>query len=97
MLFDQTPEQQLVQKLARDFAQNEVAPIAAEIDKDSHFPQETVDKLFRYGFFGICCPKEYGGAGGDTVSYVLMLEELAKCCASTASSPPSTGGCVCTC
>ncbi|MCC8064754.1 MAG: acyl-CoA dehydrogenase family protein, partial [Clostridiales bacterium] len=56
LLFDLTPEQQLVQKLARDFAQNEVAPIAAEIDRDSRFPQETVDKLFRYGFFGICCP-----------------------------------------
>ncbi|MCD7918051.1 MAG: acyl-CoA dehydrogenase family protein [Clostridiales bacterium] len=92
MLFDLTPEQLLVQKLARDFAQNEVAPIAAEIDRDSRFPQETVDKLFRYGFFGICCPKAYGGAGGDTMSYVLMLEELAKCCASTAVITSVHGG-----
>lgn len=91
-LFELTREQLLVQKLAREFAENEVAPLASEIDRDSRFPQETVDKLFRYGFFGICCPKEYGGAGGDTMSYVLMLEELAKACASTAVITSVHGG-----
>lgn len=91
-MFELTAEQVLVQKLAREFAEQEVAPLAAEIDRDSRFPTETVEKLFRYGFFGICCPREYGGAGGDTLSYVLMLEELAKACASTAVITSVHGG-----
>lgn len=91
-MFELTREQLLVQKLAREFAENEVAPLAAELDKTGRFPDETVEKLFRYGFFGICCPREYGGAGGDTLSYVLMLEELAKACASTAVITSVHGG-----
>jgi butyryl-CoA dehydrogenase len=91
-LFELTQEQKLVQKLTREFAQREVAPLAATLDREHRFPTETVEKLFRYGFMGICCPKLYGGAGGDTVSYVLMVEELAKACASTAVITAVHGG-----
>lgn len=91
-MFELTAEQKLVQKLAREFTEGEIAPLAAELDRESRFPAETVEKLFRYGFFGICCPREYGGAGGDTLSYVLMLEEFAKACASTAVITSVHGG-----
>lgn len=83
-MFQLTPEQRLMRKMARDFAQNEVKPLAAEIDREERFPRETVEKMFRVGFFGTTCPREYGGQGGDTVAYVLGMEEIAKCCASTA-------------
>jgi butyryl-CoA dehydrogenase len=83
-MFELTPEYKLVQKMAQEFAQNEVKPLAAEIDKTERFPKETVEKMFRLGLFGTTCPKEYGGQGGDTMAYVLALEEVAKCCATTA-------------
>ncbi len=83
-MFELKPEYLLIQKMAREFAQNEVKPLAAEIDKTERFPTETVEKLFRTGLFGTTCPKEYGGQGGDTMAYVLALEEVAKCCATTA-------------
>jgi butyryl-CoA dehydrogenase len=83
-MFELTPEYKLVQKMAQEFAQNEVKPLAAEIDKTERFPKETVEKMFRLGLFGTTCPKEYGGQGGDTMAYVLALEEIAKCCATTA-------------
>lgn len=83
-MFELTPEQQLIQKMAREFALCEVKPLAAEIDKTERFPRETVDKLFQLGLLSITCPKAWGGAGGDTMSYVLALEEIAKCCATTA-------------
>ncbi|MCD8334957.1 MAG: acyl-CoA dehydrogenase family protein [Clostridiales bacterium] len=83
-MFELKPEYLLIQKMAREFAQNEVKPLAAEIDKTERFPTETVEKLFRTGLFGTTCPKEYDGQGGDTMAYVLALEEVAKCCATTA-------------
>lgn len=78
------PEYDLMQKLGREFAQNEVKPLAADIDREGRFPRETVEKMFRLGLFGTTCPKAYGGCGGDTMGYVLALEEVAKCCATTA-------------
>jgi alkylation response protein AidB-like acyl-CoA dehydrogenase len=75
-------EHKLIQKMARDFAQKEIAPIAAEIDVEGRFPTETVKKLGELGFMGIEIPEEYGGTGMDTLSYVLAMIEISKACAS---------------
>lgn len=82
----------MIQKLAREFAQNEIKPYAAITDEESRFPIENVGKLFKSGFFGITCPRQYGGQGCDTMSYVLMLEEIAKVCATTAVITSVHGG-----
>lgn len=84
MNFRLNEEQQFVIKTVRDFAQREVKPMAAEIDENHRFPHETVAKMAEMGMLGIPFPKEYGGAGGDYLSYYLTVEELAKACASTA-------------
>ena len=83
MNFQLTKEQEFVRKMVRDFAVNEVEPIAADIDKEHRFPQETVEKMARYGMMGIPFPKEFEGAGGDHISYAITVEELSRCCAST--------------
>ncbi len=83
MNFQQTKEQEFVRKTVRAFATNEVEPLAADIDKEHRFPVETVEKMARYGFLGIPFPTEFGGAGGDHVSYAITVEELARVCAST--------------
>ncbi|QAT39290.1 acyl-CoA dehydrogenase [Clostridium sp. JN-9] len=83
MDFQLTREQEFVQKMVREFAENEVKPIAADIDATERFPKETVEKMAKYGMMGIPFSKEYGGAGGDTLSYILAVEELSKVCAST--------------
>ncbi len=84
MNFQLTKEQEFVRKMVRDFATTEVEPIAADIDKEHRFPEETVEKMAKYGLLGIPFPTEYGGAGGDEVSYAITVEELARVCASTA-------------
>ena len=83
-MFQMTDDQRDIQNLAREFTEKEVAPIAAEIDVDGHFPQDTVDKLADLGFMGLCVPEEYGGCGMDSVAEALVVMELAKACASTA-------------
>ncbi len=83
MDFHLTKEQQMLQKLFRDFAENEVKPIAQEVDEEERFPAETVKKMADLGMMGIYFPKEYGGAGGDVLSYVIAVEELAKVCGTT--------------
>jgi alkylation response protein AidB-like acyl-CoA dehydrogenase len=77
-----TEEHRLIQDMARDFAQKEVAPIAAEIDEEARFPSETVKRMGELGFMGIEIPEEWGGTGMDTLSYVLALIEISKACAS---------------
>jgi butyryl-CoA dehydrogenase len=79
-----TDEQELIQATAREFAQGEIRPIAAEIDRDCRFPHETVKKMGELGLMGIAVPERWGGAGADTVSYVVALEEIARVCASHA-------------
>jgi alkylation response protein AidB-like acyl-CoA dehydrogenase len=71
-------EHQMIRRAARDFAQNEIAPIAAEFDQSGEFPFETVRKMGEMGFMGIEIAEEYGGAGMDTIAYVLALEEICK-------------------
>ncbi len=84
MNFQLTKEQEFVRKMVREFAENEVEPIAADIDKEHRFPVETVEKMAKYGLLGVPFPTEYGGAGGDHISYAITVEELARVCASTA-------------
>jgi len=83
MNFQLTKEQEFVRKMVREFATNEVEPLAADIDKEHRFPEETVAKMAKYGMMGIPFPTEYGGAGGDEVSYAITVEELSRVCAST--------------
>jgi butyryl-CoA dehydrogenase len=82
MRFELTPEQLMVQKMAREFAEQEVAPIAAEIDREGRFPTENVKRMAELGLLGVMVPDKHGGAGLDTVSYVLAMEEIARHCAS---------------
>jgi len=81
-LFPMTDEHKMIQQAARDFAQNEIAPIAAEFDESGEFPADTIRKMGGMGFMGIEVPEEYGGAGMDTLAYVLALEEICKADAS---------------
>lgn len=76
----------MIRDLARDFAQKEVAPGAAERDQKSQFPSDCVKKMAELGLMGMMIPEKWGGAGLDAVSYVLALEEIAVACASTAVS-----------
>ncbi|MGE5138708.1 MAG: acyl-CoA dehydrogenase family protein, partial [Rudaea sp.] len=73
-----TEEQRAIRDLAREFAQNEIAPIAAGIDETGEFPYETVKKMGELGLLGIEIPQEYGGSGLDTLCYVLAMEEISK-------------------
>ena len=84
MRLDLTEEQQMIQAMAREFAQEHIAPIASEIDRDARFPHETVKRMGELGLLGIMVPEAWGGSGADTVSYVVALEEIAKACASHA-------------
>ncbi len=83
MDLDLTEDQLLVQKAARDFAQREIAPKAAELDKTGRWPTEIVAGMAELGFLGLAIPAEYGGAGLDHVSYVLVMEEVSRACASS--------------
>src|ERR1035438_2792893 len=83
MNFDLTDEQQLIRDMVREFAAADVAPIAAEIDRDHRFPEELVPKMADLGLPGIPFPEEVGGAGADYVSYAIVVEELSRVCATT--------------
>jgi alkylation response protein AidB-like acyl-CoA dehydrogenase len=78
MSLELTPEHEMIRQAARDFARNEIAPIAAEFDETGEFPFETIKKMGALGLMGIEVPEEYGGAGLDTIAYVLALEEICK-------------------
>jgi alkylation response protein AidB-like acyl-CoA dehydrogenase len=73
-----TEEHKMIRDAARDFAQNEIAPIAAQHDETGEFPLATIQKMGALGLMGIEVPEEYGGAGMDTLAYVLAMEEIAK-------------------
>jgi butyryl-CoA dehydrogenase len=79
-----TEEQRLIQAVARDFAEKEVRPIAAAIDREARFPRETVARMGELGLMGIAISEAHGGSGGDTVAYAVALEEVARVCASHA-------------
>lgn len=85
MNFSLSEEQALIQSLIREFALQEVDPLAARLDRDGEFPTETMHKLAQMDLTGIPYEREYGGGGADYISYALVIEELARCCASTAA------------
>jgi butyryl-CoA dehydrogenase len=78
-----TPEQRMLQDTVRDFATTEIEPVAAALDREHRFPSEIVKKMAEVGLMGMMVPEEWGGAGLDTVSYVLAMEEINRACAST--------------
>jgi len=78
VLFPLSHEHEMIRQTARDFAQNEIAPVAAEFDESGEFPTETIRKMGQLGLMGIEVPEEYGGAGMDALAYVLALEEICK-------------------
>jgi len=83
MDFRLTEEHQLVRQGVREFCDKYVAPIAEEVDRDQRYPAEVISKIAEQEWMGIYYPPEYGGAGADVMSYVIVLEELARACAST--------------
>jgi butyryl-CoA dehydrogenase len=84
MDFDLGEEQRLVRDMVRDFAAKEIAPRAAEVDKTEEFPADNIRKMAELGLLGLPYPEEYGGGGGDYLSYAIAVEEIARACGSTA-------------
>ncbi|HDM66955.1 MAG TPA: acyl-CoA dehydrogenase [Thermoplasmatales archaeon] len=83
MKLELNDQQKMIQKMVREFAEKEIAPVAAELDKNSEYPTKILEKMAKLGLLGVIIPAEYGGAGLDTVSYVTIIEEISKKCAST--------------
>ena len=83
MDFTLSKKHEMARQLFKDFAENEVKPVAQETDETEHFPMETVKKMAKSGFMGIPIPKEYGGQGCDILTYIMCVEELAKVCGTT--------------
>src|SRR5690625_1050094 len=90
MNFDLTIEQKMVRDMVRDFAETVIKPRAVEIDKSAKFPLDIFEQMGELGLLGIPFPAEYGGSGGDTISYALAVEEIGKVCASTGLSYAAT-------
>jgi len=85
MDFSLNEQQELFRRTAREFAQKELEPQAKELDETHQFPQKTLKALGELGYLGMIVPEEYGGIGADTLSYILVMEELARACASTST------------
>ena len=83
MDFTLSKKHEMARTLFKEFAENEVKPLAQETDENEQFPVETVEKMAKYGFLGIPVPKEYGGQGCDVLTYVMCVEELSKVCGTT--------------
>src|SRR5688572_17048669 len=83
MDFSLSDEQQALQRVCKDFADREIRPIAAELDREARFPQELVARMAELGLMGIEVPVDDGGSGLDTLAYVLAMEEISSACAST--------------
>lgn len=86
MNFELTQEQEMIKKMVREFADAEIAPKAAERDRTGEFPMDTYRKMGELGLMGIPISEEYGGAGGDTISYVIAVEEVSRACGGTGLS-----------
>lgn len=82
MEFTLSKEHEMIRKTFREFAEKEIKPIAGEIDKTGEFPWKTVKKMGELGMFALPFPKEYGGAGADTLSYIIGVEEISRVCGS---------------
>ncbi|EPZ37233.1 acyl-CoA dehydrogenase, partial [Anoxybacillus ayderensis] len=86
MHFELTKEQQMIKEMVRDFAEKEIAPYASKWDEEAIFPIETFKKMGELGLFGIPFPEQYGGSGGDTISYAIAVEEIGRACGGTGLS-----------
>jgi butyryl-CoA dehydrogenase len=84
MDFNFNKEQKMIQKMVREFAENELKPIASEIEQEGEFPWKIIKKMGKLGLMGMAIPKKYGGAGVDAISYAIAVEEIARVCGSTA-------------
>src|SRR3990172_523186 len=83
MVFDLSEEQRMIQEMARNFAQKEVLPKAAELDETGRYPEELVRQMAELGLMGVAVPEEDGGAGMDNICYAIAMEEISRACAST--------------
>jgi butyryl-CoA dehydrogenase len=83
MKLELNDQQKMIQKMVREFAEKEIAPIAAELDEKGEYPTKILKKMAKLGLLGIIIPNEYGGAGLDTISYATVVEEISRKCAST--------------
>ncbi len=83
MKLELNDQQKMIKKMVREFAEKEIEPIAQELDEKGEFPHKILKKMAKLGLLGIVIPKEYGGAGLDTISYAAVIEEISKKCAST--------------
>ncbi|MEW5954461.1 MAG: acyl-CoA dehydrogenase [Bacillota bacterium] len=83
MPYQLTEEQIMLRDMVRKLAQNEIAPLAEEIDRARRFPRENIQKMAELGLMGVPIPEEYGGAGCDFLSYIITIEEISRACAST--------------
>lgn len=86
MDFTFSPEHVALRRMVREFAENEVAPLAMEIDREGRVPFETLRKLAKIGLLGVCFPQEYGGMGAGETGYCILMEELGRVCTSTATN-----------
>ncbi len=86
MDFTFAPEHVALRRLVREFAENEVAPLAMEIDREGQVPFETLRKMAKIGLLGVCFPQEYGGMGAGETGYCILMEELGRVCTSTATN-----------
>ncbi|STO12101.1 Acyl-CoA dehydrogenase, short-chain specific [[Flavobacterium] thermophilum] len=86
MNFSLTKEQQMIKEMVRDFAEKEIAPYAAKWDEEAYFPLDVFRKMGELGLLGLPFPEEYGGAGGDTISYAIAVEEIGRACGGTGLS-----------
>ena len=85
MDFALTEDQQIFQRMVRDFATNEIEPVAAQVDEEEKFPAENVRKMAELGLMGVSIAEDYGGSGGDSMHLVIATEEIARACASTST------------
>ncbi|MBW8348137.1 acyl-CoA dehydrogenase family protein [Bacillus sp. IITD106] len=83
MNFDLSPEQLMIKRMIREFAQDEVAPSAVKRDREKQFPLKIIEQLAELGLMGLPFPQKYGGAGADTISFAIVTEELSRACGST--------------
>ena len=83
MKLELSEQQKMIKNMVREFAEKEIAPIAAELDEKQEYPTKTLEKMAKLGLLGIIIPTEYGGAGLDTISYAAVIEEISRKCAST--------------
>ena len=85
MDFTLTEDQQIFQRMVREFATNELEPVAGRMDEDERFPVENIKKMAKLGLMGVTIPEEYGGSGGDSIHLAIAVEEIARACGGTSA------------